>query len=308
MASLQKAAKTQAGKAPRSPLEKSRQRWGALFIAPQLVSLLLFGLVPVAIAFVLGLFDWNGFRGAIFVGFDNFVNVFSDKNTFTAIKNTFLFAVLYAPLLIILALLLSLLLNKAVGKLFYRSALFLPQVVSSVAIAAVWSWIFQPQIGILNVALEAIGISGQDWLGNPKLAMGSIVAMSIWWGLGYNIVLFLAGLQNVPRSYVEAAMIDGASPRHVFWHITLPLISPTTLFVTITTMIDAFQAFDQMQLLTYGGPVKKTWTLTMHIYDTAFKHFRLGEASAIALILFVIVVAASVAQYALSEKYTYYGD
>lgn len=291
-----------------SPLSRQRERWGIIFVMPQFLSLVILGFVPVVMAFVLGFFDWNGFSGARFTGFDNFSNILQDSDSLTAIKNTFVFTLVYAPLVIAISLGLSLILNKTPGKTFYRSVIFMPQIVSSVAIAVVWSWIFQPQLGILNVVLNFLGLPGQAWLRDPKLAMGSIIAMSIWWGLGYNIVLFLAGLQNVPRTYVEAAQIDGASSWHVFWNITIPMISPTTLFVSITTMINAFQAFDQMQLLTGGGPAKRTYTLPLHIYQTAFKEYRLGEASAIALILFVIVVVFSVAQFALTEKSTYYGE
>lgn len=292
----------------KSKLEKSRNRWGIVFILPQLISLICLGLIPIVIAFILSFYDWNGFGSPVFSGLDNFRAVFVDPDTLIAIKNTFVYAIIYVPCSIVLALGLALLLNKAWGKMFYRAVFFMPQIVTSVAIAVVWSWIYQPQFGILNMVLEFFGIEGQEWLRNPSTAMGAVIVMSIWWGLGYNVVLFLAGLQNVSRTYVDAARIDGANEKDIFFHITVPLISPTTLLVTITTMINAFQVFDQMFLLTSGGPAKKTYTLAIHIYQTAFKQFELGKASAIALIMFTIVVIISAVQFKLSNKWVHYGE
>ena len=292
----------------KSKLEKSRNRWGIVFILPQLISLVCLGIIPIVIAFVLSFFDWNGFSAPVFTGFQNFKAVFTEPDTGIAIKNTLVYSVIYVPCSIVLSLGLAMLLNKAWGKMFYRAVFFLPQIVTSVGIAVVWSWIYQPQFGILNMILRFFGIEGKEWLRDPSTAMGAVIVMSIWWGLGYNIVLFLAGLQNVPRTYVEAAKIDGANERQVFFNITVPLISPTTLLVTITTMINAFQVFDQMFLLTSGGPAKKTYTMAIHIYQTAFKSYELGKASTAALILFFVVVAVSVIQFKLSDKWVHYGE
>lgn len=296
------------GHMKKSKLEKSRNRWGIVFILPQLISLVCLGIIPIVIAFVLSFFDWNGFSDPVFTGFQNFKAVFTDPDTGIAIKNTLVYSVIYVPCSIVLSLGLAMLLNKAWGKMFYRAVFFLPQIVTSVGIAVVWSWIYQPQFGILNMILRFFGIEGKEWLRDPSTAMGAVIVMSIWWGLGYNIVLFLAGLQNVPRTYVEAAKIDGANERQVFFNITVPLISPTTLLVTITTMINAFQVFDQMFLLTSGGPAKKTYTMAIHIYQTAFKSYELGKASTAALILFFVVVAVSVIQFKLSDKWVHYGE
>lgn len=295
------------GHMKKSKLERSRNRWGIVFILPQLISLVCLGMIPIVIAFVLSFFDWNGFSSPVFTGFQNFKAVFTDPDTAIAIKNTLLYSVIYVPCSIVLSLGLAMLLNKAWGKMFYRAVFFLPQIVTSVGIAVVWSWIYQPQFGILNMILKFFGIQGKEWLRDPSTAMGAVIVMSIWWGLGYNIVLFLAGLQNVPRTYVDAAKIDGANERQVFFNITVPLISPTTLLVTITTMINAFQVFDQMFLLTSGGPAKKTYTMAIHIYQTAFKSYELGKASTAALILFFVVVAVSVIQFKLSDKWVHYG-
>lgn len=295
------------GHMKKSKLEKSRNRWGIVFILPQLISLVCLGIIPIVIAFVLSFFDWNGFSSPVFTGFQNFKAVFTDPDTAIAIKNTLIYSVIYVPCSIALSLGLAMLLNKAWVKMFYRAVFFLPQIVTSVGIAVVWSWIYQPQFGILNMILRFLGIEGKEWLRDPSTAMGAVIVMSIWWGLGYNIVLFLAGLQNVPKTYVDAAKIDGANERQVFFNITIPLISPTTLLVTITTMINAFQVFDQMFLLTSGGPAKKTYTMAIHIYQTAFKSYELGKASTAALILFFVVVAVSVIQFKLSDKWVHYG-
>lgn len=295
------------GHMKKSKLERSRNRWGIVFILPQLISLVCLGMIPIVIASVLSFFDWNGFSSPVFTGFQNFKAVFTDPDTAIAIKNTLLYSVIYVPCSIVLSMGLAMLLNKAWGKMFYRAVFFLPQIVTSVGIAVVWSWIYQPQFGILNMILKFFGIQGKEWLRDPSTAMGAVIVMSIWWGLGYNIVLFLAGLQNVPRTYVDAAKIDGANERQVFFNITVPLISPTTLLVTITTMINAFQVFDQMFLLTSGGPAKKTYTMAIHIYQTAFKSYELGKASTAALILFFVVVAVSVIQFKLSDKWVHYG-
>lgn len=295
------------GHMKKSKLEKSRNRWGIVFILPQLISLVCLGIIPIVIAFVLSFFEWNGFSSPVFTGFQNFKAVFTDPDTAIAIKNTLIYSVIYVPCSIALSLGLAMLLNKAWGKMFYRAVFFLPQIVTSVGIAVVWSWIYQPQFGILNMILRFLGIEGKEWLRDPSTAMGAVIVMSIWWGLGYNIVLFLAGLQNVPKTYVDAAKIDGANERQVFFNITIPLISPTTLLVTITTMINAFQVFDQMFLLTSGGPAKKTYTMAIHIYQTAFKSYELGKASTAALILFFVVVAVSVIQFKLSDKWVHYG-
>ena len=291
----------------KSKLEKSRNRWGIVFILPQLISLVCLGIIPIVIAFVLSFFDWNGFSSPVFTGFQNFKAVFTDPDTAIAIKNTLIYSVIYVPCSIALSLGLAMLLNKAWGKMFYRAVFFLPQIVTSVGIAVVWSWIYQPQFGILNMILRFLGIEGKEWLRDPSTAMGAVIVMSIWWGLGYNIVLFLAGLQNVPKTYVDAAKIDGANERQVFFNITIPLISPTTLLVTITTMINAFQVFDQMFLLTSWGPAKRTYTIAIHTYQTAFKSYELGKASTAALILFFVVVAVSVIQFKLSDKWVHYG-
>ena len=172
------------GHMKKSKLEKSRNRWGIVFILPQLISLVCLGIIPIVIAFVLSFFDWNGFSAPVFTGFQNFKAVFTDPDTGIAIKNTLVYSVIYVPCSIVLSLGLAMLLNKAWGKMFYRAVFFLPQIVTSVGIAVVWSWIYQPQFGILNMILRFFGIEGKEWLRDPSTAMGAVIVMSIWWGWG----------------------------------------------------------------------------------------------------------------------------
>ena len=282
--------------------DKNRERWGVIFALPQTVSLFFLGILPVIIAFILSFYSWNGFSNPVFVGFKNFSDVFHAHDTAIAMKNTTIYTIVYVPFCIGISLILAVLLNKVKGKMFYRAVFFLPQIVTSVAVAVIWSWIYQPQYGVLNMILRMFGHEGIKWLRDTHTAMASVIIMSIWWGLGYNTVLFLAALQNVSSSYVDAAKVDGAGNVAIFFHITLPMISPTTLLVTITSLINSFQVFDQCYLLTKGGPAKRTYTMAIYIYETAFKQFKLGKASAISLIMFVIIVAVSIVQFKLSNK------
>ena len=289
---------------PKKRLDASRHRWGFTFALPQMISLICLGILPVIISFVMSMYDWNGLRDPIFVGLENFKYVFKNPDTLKALKNTLIYTVIYVPCNMVLSLFLAILLNKAFGKVFYRAVFFLPQIVTSVAVAVIWSWLYQPQYGIFNSILNFFGLESIAWLRDTSTAMGSVIFMSIWWGLGYNTVLFLAALQNVPKTYVEAARIDGANAWNTFKNVTLPMVSPTTLLVLVT--INSFQVFDQCYLLTSGGPAKRTYTLAIYIYETAFKQIKLGRASAISLIMFFVIVGISALQFHLSNKWVNY--
>lgn len=291
---------------PKKRLDASRHRWGFTFALPQMISLICLGILPVIISFVMSMYDWNGLRDPIFVGLENFKYVFKNPDTLKALKNTLIYTVIYVPCNMVLSLFLAILLNKAFGKVFYRAVFFLPQIVTSVAVAVIWSWLYQPQYGIFNSILNFFGLESIAWLRDTSTAMGSVIFMSIWWGLGYNTVLFLAALQNVPKTYVEAARIDGANAWNTFKNVTLPMVSPTTLLVLVTSLINSFQVFDQCYLLTSGGPAKRTYTLAIYIYETAFKQIKLGRASAISLIMFFVIVGISALQFRLSNKWVNY--
>lgn len=182
----------------------------------------------------------------------------------------------------------------------------MPVVTSSVSVGVIWMWILNGDFGILNQFLANFGINGPQWLTDTSLVMVSIALLSVWWQLGFNMVIFLAGLQGISTSYYEAAEIDGASKFQKFKHITLPLISPTTFFVTIMAIISSFQMFDQALVITGGGPAKASYTLVFHIYETAFMNFRMGEGSAAAMILFVIILIFTLIQFKLSKRWVHY--
>lgn len=282
--------------------------WGYFFIAPQLLGLLAFSLIPLLFALVLSFMKWDGFGEQSFIGFANFSSQFHNPDFWKALVNTVYYTILVIPGSILISLLLALALNKVKGKEIYRLIYFMPVVTSSVSIGVIWMWILNGDFGILNQLLSYIGIEGPKWLTNTKWVMPSIAMLSIWWGLGHNMVIFLAGLQGISQSYYEAAEIDGASKWQKFWHITLPLLSPTTFFITIMAIISSFQVFDQAFVMTNGGPAKASYTLVYHIYDQAFIDFQMGESAAAAMIMFAIILVFTLIQFKFSQRWVHYED
>ncbi|WP_085522962.1 carbohydrate ABC transporter permease [Tuberibacillus sp. Marseille-P3662] len=288
--------------------DKKRMMWGYLLIAPQLIGLICFALIPVVYAFVLSFMKWDGFGAKQFIGFDNFITQLSSELFWKSMLNTAYYMILVIPLSIIISLIVAIALNNIKGKNFYRVFYFMPQVTSSVSISVIWLWILNGHFGILNQALKFIGLSGPQWLTDTAWVMPAIAVVSIWWGLGYNMVIFLAGLQGIPQSYYEAAEIDGANKFQKFKHITLPQLSPTTFFVTIMSVIASFQVFDQAFVMTKGGPGKASYTLVYHIYDQAFVNFNMGQSSAAAMILFVIILTFTLLQFKFAKRWVHYED
>lgn len=289
-------------------LRKHRSLWGYFFIAPQLIGLIGFSLIPLVFAFVLGFMNWDGFGEKTFVGFDNFIGQLTNPIFWQSMWNTVLYTMLYIPLGVTISLLLALALNKIRGKEIYRVFFFMPVVTSSVSIGVIWMWIMNGDFGILNQILGVIGISGPQWLTNTSLVMISIAILSVWWQVGFNMVIFLAGLQGISKSYYEAADIDGATKFQKFKYITLPMLSPTTFFVTIMAVISSFQVFDQAFVMTSGGPAKASYTVVYHIYESAFVKFQMGEASAVAIILFVIIMIFTLIQFKFSNRWVHYEE
>ncbi|MFB5678058.1 carbohydrate ABC transporter permease [Paenibacillus terreus] len=289
---------------------RNRQRTlaGYLFISPQLIGLLIFSLFPVVYAFVLSFMNWDGFGARTFVGVANFMYQFHNPDFWIAIKNTVYYMVLVIPSSIILSLLIAVGLNKVRGKELYRVFYFMPVVTSSVSIGVIWMWILNGDFGILNLLLSYIGINGPDWLTDTNWVIPSIAMLSIWSGLGNNMVIFLAGLQGISRSYYEAAEIDGASRFKQFLNITLPLLSPTTFFIAIMSVIGSFQVFDQAFVMTNGGPAKASYTLVYHIYQEGFIDFKMGQSAASAMILFVIILIFTLIQFKMSKRWVHYGE
>ncbi|MFB5762559.1 carbohydrate ABC transporter permease [Paenibacillus medicaginis] len=287
---------------------KHHALWGYLFITPQLLGLLFFSLLPLLYALSLSFMNWDGFGTPSFAGLSNFAGQLADPHFWKAMVNTVYYMVLVIPIGMLLALLVALALNKTAGKELYRLFFFMPVVTSSVSVGVIWMWILNGEFGILNQLLGYIGITGPQWLTDTRWVIPSIALLSIWWGLGNNMVIFLAGLQGISKSYYEAAQIDGASRLQQFRHITLPLLSPTTFFVTIMSIIGSFQVFDQAFVMTNGGPAKASYTLVYHIYDQAFIDFTMGESAAAAMILFLIILVFTLIQFGMQKRWVHYGD
>lgn len=288
--------------------DAKRKWWGYFFIAPQLIGMLAFSIIPLGFAFGLSFMKWDGFGEREFIGLTNYIGQFRDDNFITALVNTAYYSILVIPVGIALALLVALALNKVKGKTVYRVFFFMPVVTSSVSIGVIWMWLLNGDIGLINQLLAMVGIDGPNWLTDRNLVLPSIAGLSIWWGLGTNMVIFLAGLQGISRSYYEAADIDGATSFQKFRHITFPLLSPTTFFVAIMTVIGSFQVFDQAYVMTQGGPGKASYTLVYHIYDTAFGRSAFGPSSASAMVLFVIILIFTLIQFSVSRKWVHYED
>lgn len=270
---------------------------GWLFVAPATLHLVVFALGPIAFAAGLSLFHWNLLKGeARFVGLENFGRIWTDGQFANALKNTAVYTLASVPLGMATALAVALLVSQRIrGIAIFRTIYYLPAVCSQVAIAMIWVYIFLPKKGMINATLQMFGFSGEtDFLSTPGWAMAALVFMSIWTGLGPRMILFVAGILNIPTSLYEAAELDGAGRGQQFWRITLPLLAPTTLFVGITGMIGAMQVFTPVYMMTKGGPEATTDVVGYSIYSAAWERFQIGEASAMSFVLFILILALSV--------------
>jgi multiple sugar transport system permease protein len=278
---------------------------GYVFLAPDLVGTLVFAVGPVIAALTLGLFAWDILTPPRFVGLENYRGLLLDDPVFRQVLlNTSAYVLGTVPLRTALALLLAIALNQQLrGLSVFRAAYFLPTITSAVAAATVWRWIYEPNFGLLNSLLYAIGVQHPpSWLSSPAWAMPALILLGIWQGLGFQMVIFLAGLQGIPTHLYEAAAIDGAGWWARFRHITLP----TTFFVVIISVIGSYQVFDQAFVLTEGGPGYATTTLVYYIYEYAFQFFKMGYAAAMAWILFAIVFVLTVLQFRLQARWVHY--
>lgn len=272
-----------------------QDRMGRLFVAPPVILFLVFTLLPMIMAIGLSFTKYDVINPPRFVGIANFAKMFRDEFFWIALKNTCVYTLMYVPAGLLLSLGAAMFLNadqKMVG--LFRTLFYLPVLSSTVATATLWFWILNPQLGLLNGVLELFGITGKAWLYDSKLAMFSIVLMSLWAGFGGNMMIFLAGLKGIPQIYYEAAQIEGANRWQMFTRITLPSITKTTFLVSTMLIIGTFQVFDQAFVLTKGGPGNATITIVYYIYNNGFKNLDMGYASSISLILFVIILAMTV--------------
>lgn len=278
---------------------------GYLFLLPNFLGFLLFSLLPVLASVGISATDWNISGEFQFIGADNYKEMFtSDPKFYTILWNTFYFTILYVPLVVIIALGLALLVNKAFKFIVvFRFMYFLPVVTSAVAASMVFQWIYNKEFGLLNYLLALVGLPKVAWLTDQSVVMFSVVIVNIWKNAGKLMVIYLAGLQGIPSFLYEAAEIDGANGVQKFFSITVPMISPTTFFILITSVIDSFQVFEIVFTLTGGGPLDATRTLVTYIYDMSFTRFRMGYACALSIILFVIIFIFTVFQFKLQKKW-----
>lgn len=280
-----------------------------LFLLPNLIGFILFTGIPIIYSFVLSFTEWNLITTPRFIGLANYKTLLKDEEFWLALKNTLRFIVGYLPLVMSISLGIALMLNKKIKmKTFFRGAYFLPVVTSWVAVSLIWKWLLNPVYGLVNYGLSLIGINGPAWLQDPKWAMAGIILTSVWKDIGFIMVLYLAGLQEISKSYYEAADIDGAGSFQKFWHITLPMLAPTTFFVFVISLINSFQVFDQILIMTNGGPVGATTVLVQQIYNNAFRYFKMGYAASISWVLFLLVFAVTYIQIKLQKRWVDYGQ
>lgn len=285
------------------------ERTAWLFLLPSLVLFLAFTGLPVVVAFFVSFTQWDLFNPPIFTGLTNYTKLLADPIFGKVMGNTAYFVLLSVPIQMLIGLLCALALNRAIrGQTFFRVAYFLPVVTSTIAAALVWAWLFNANVGLINVLLTLLGVSEPPrWLSSTRWAMAAVIIVSIWQNVGYAMVLFLAGLQNIRADLYDAAAIDGARGWKRLWFITLPLLSPTTFFVLIISIIGSFQVFELVFVMTQAGPANATNTLVYYIYQNGFQFYQMGYASAAAMILFAIVLVMTLIQYALQSRWVHYG-
>ena len=289
---------------------RSEFLWGWAFILPTMIGLIVLNIIPIFQTIYQSFFKTGAFgRGNIFIGLDNYRRLFSDASVWQALINTLKYAIVEVPFSIIIALVIAVLLNqKMKGRSIYRAIYFLPMVVAPAAVSMVWKWLFNSEFGLLNHILNSLGIKSVYWLSNPKIAIYSIAIVGIWTVIGYNMVLFLAGLQEIPKDYYEAAQIDGANGIQQFFKITVPLISPTMFFVVVTRVIASLQVFDSIfMMINRSSPaLPKTQSLVYLFYRYAFVENNKGYGSSIVVLLLTLIMMITVVQMFAQKKWVHY--
>lgn len=271
--------------------------WAVVFLAPSAVPLLLFTAVPMVSSAWVSLHEWNLISDMRWVGLDNYRELLTDPATRDVFWHTLLYVAGYLPLVYVGGLALAMALNRRMpANAFFRAAYFLPVVTSWVVVALVWKWLLNPSGGLVNELLGAAGLGQPGWWTDPTWALPSVIVASAWKDLGFVMVILLAGLQSIPGDVLEAADVDGATGWKRFWHVTLPLLSPSTFFVVVISLINGFQVFDQIFVMTAGGPAGSSQVVVGQIYDLTFRYGRAGEASALSWLLFVVILAITAVQ------------
>lgn len=299
----------------RKPKVKSRLRrreataaW--LFITPVLIGVAAFQAYPVLFSAFISLTQWNLLTPPQFIGWGNYRDlIFNDPTFRTSLINTTVYALGTVVPGIVLALIFASLLNRGIrGRTIYRAIYFVPVVAPAVSAAILWIWLYQPDFGIVNFLLHLVGINGPPWLASTSWAMPAVIIMGVWQSLGNSIVILLAGLQNISRTYYEAAEIDGAGSFQSFRHITLPLVSPSIFFVLVLSIINAFQVFTTIYIMTGGGPANATISVVMYLYQAAFQNQEMGSAAAMAYLLFAILAALTALNFYLQRLWVFYEE
>ncbi|WP_056970565.1 carbohydrate ABC transporter permease [Liquorilactobacillus vini] len=282
-----------------------------LYLAPMLIILLIFNIFPILDSFAMSFFTkYNFYTNHVGqIGLGNFKLLFADPNFWLALKNTMIFVVGVVPISICLSLGIALLLNHiSLLAGFFKTIYFLPFVTSTVAISLVWQWIYNDQYGLLNLFLQHLGIHPIDWLNDPNWAMFALILMTIWKGLGFNIILFLAGLSNIDRRYEQVAQIDGANQWQTFRYVIFPLLSPMTFLVTVMSIISGFKVFDEVFVLFGGspGPGQSTLTLVFYLYQKFYMEWHYGLAAASGVVLFFLILIVTIINFLYSRKHIHY--
>lgn len=291
----------------RSARERREALWGYLMIAPMVIGLGVFFYLALGASFFISLTQWDILTPPEWVGLANYRELFADPTFLRALWNTTYFTLLSVPLGLVVSLVLAIALSTNLRfRNIYRLIFFLPVLTMPVAIGIVWNWIYNPDFGPLSQVLGLIGAPRIRWLTDPTFAMPALVIMAVWQGSGYGMIIFLAGLQNIPKEFYEAAQIDGASGWHRFRFVTLPLLSPTVFFVAVTSLIGAFQVFDIVYAMTAGTASDTLRTVVYMIYEEGFRFFRMGSASAIAWVLFALILVVTAVQLQLQRRWVYY--
>jgi multiple sugar transport system permease protein len=280
-----------------------------LYLLPTFIGLLLFSAGAVVASFFISFTQWDVVSPPQWIGLANYTGLWHSDLFWEVVRNTFYFIVLSVPLSVSCSLALALAVNTQLkGITLFRTAYFLPVVSSMIAVALVWSWIFNPEYGLLNYLLRLFfGIKGPAWLDSTSWALPAMVIVTVWKGLGYSMVIFLAGLQSIPMELHHAATMDGAGIWRRFWNITLPMLSPTTFFVLVITLINSFQVFEQTYVLTKGGPADSTLTMSYFIYQNAFQFFQMGKAAALSYVLFALIFIVTLVQFRIQKRWVFYG-
>ena len=291
----------------RIPSEANTAAW--FFLAPALALIGVFFFLPVIASLLLSVTDFDLYgiadiHNTRFVGLENYSRLLQTRDFWIALRNTFYFAFVGGPLTIAVSLGAALLLSSKLVRFkgFFRTIYFTPFVTTLVAVAIVWRYLYHTRYGFFNYGLSQLGIEPIDWLGDPRWAMPAIILMAVWKSFGYNMLIFIAGLQAIPEELYDAAAIDGAGPFRRFFNITLPMLAPTLVFVTVITMIGYFQLFAEPYVMTQGGPLRSTTSVVLLMYEEGFRWWRMGFAAAIAFVLFIVILLATLVQFRLQKE------